>query len=290
MALSYSHEMLISTDTLQDRLDDRRLRIFDATTYVDRSPSGLRARSGRSDYETAHIPGAGFLDIIADLSDGASPLLFTRPPLAQIENVLSIAGVSNDHHVVVYSRGNPMWATRVWWLLRSAGLEAVAVLDGGFDRWQAEERQLCGTPCGYAGSVFHARPRDEMWATKEDVLQAIKDGGVCTINALTREMHTGESGLGYARAGRIAGSLNVPYPALLMPETGVFRSEEDLRCHFEATGALDRVRAITYCGGGIAATLNAFALLLLGHPRVAVYDGGLDEWSRDEGLPMEVGE
>ena len=274
MALSYSHEMLISTDNLQGRVDDPRLRIFDATTYVDRTPSGLRARSGRSDYETAHIPGAGFLDIIADLSDAASPLLFTRPPLAQVEKLLSMAGVSNDHNVVVYSRANPMWATRVWWLLRSAGLESVAVLDGGFDKWRTEGRQLCGKPCAYAGSVFHARPCDEMWATKEDVLQSIKDGGVCTINALTREMHTGESGLGYARAGRIAGSLNVPYPALLVPEIGVFRREEELRRHFEATGALDRARAITYCGGGIAATLNAFALLLLGHPSVAVYDGG----------------
>jgi thiosulfate/3-mercaptopyruvate sulfurtransferase len=129
-----------------------------------------------------------------------------------------------------------------------------------------------------------------MWATKQDVLQAINDGGVCTINALTRDMHTGESGLGYARAGHIEGSLNIPFPTLLMPESGVFRSEADLREHFDATGALARARAITYCGGGIAATLNAFALVLLGHSAVAVYDGGLDEWSRDQELPMETGE
>src|SRR5688500_13354467 len=115
-------QMLVSTQGLQDRLHDPRLRVFDATTYLDRTPSGLTARSGRSDYEAAHIPGAGFLDIAADLSDPASPLLFTRPRVAQIEKVLSRSGVSNDHHVVVYSRTHVMWATRVWWLLRSVGL------------------------------------------------------------------------------------------------------------------------------------------------------------------------
>jgi thiosulfate/3-mercaptopyruvate sulfurtransferase len=287
--VNYYDQMLVSTQELQDRMDDPRLRIFDSTTYVDLTPSGFTTRSGRSDYETAHIPGAGFLDIIADLSDSESPLLFTRPSAAQIEKVSSKSGVSNDHLVVVYSRGNVMWATRTWWILRSAGLESVAVLDGGFDKWQSEGRPLCSAPCFYPENVFRASPREEMWATKQDVLRAIEDGSVCTINALRSDIHTGKSGLGYARAGHIEGSLNIPSSTLLMPETGVFRSEDDLRWHFAATGAFDRVRAITYCGGGIAATLNAFALVLIGHPSVAVYDGGLDEWSRDLELPMKTG-
>lgn len=284
------NQMLASTQELQDHLDDPHLRVFDATTYVDRTPSGLRARSGRLDYEAAHVPGAGFLDITADLSDSESALAFTRPPAAQIEKVLSRVGVSDDHHVVIYSRAGVMWATRAWWLLRSVGLELVAVLDGGLGKWQAEGRPLCRKPCTYPETVFQARPREEMWATKQDVLQAIEDGGACTINALPREMHTGESGLGYARAGHIKRSLNVPFPELLMSESGVFRSEDDLRRHFASTGALNKARAITYCAAGIAATLNAFALLLLGHPSVAVYDGGLDEWSREQDLPMETGE
>lgn len=283
-------QMLVSTQELQDRLHDPRLRMFDATTYVDRTPSGLRARSGRSDYEAAHIPGAGFLDIAAHLSDPASPLLFTRPPVGQLEKVLSRSGVSNDHHVVVYSRAHVMWATRAWWLLRSVGLESVVVLDGGFDAWQSAGRSICSTPCTYPETVFQARLREEMWATQQDVLQAIEDGNVCTINALPRDLHTGKSGLGYARAGHIKGSLNVPFPALLMPETGVFRSADELGLHFAAAGVLNKARAITYCGGGIAATLTAFALVLLGHPSVAVYDGGLDEWSREQELPMETGE
>jgi thiosulfate/3-mercaptopyruvate sulfurtransferase len=286
----YYDKMLVSGQGLQDRLEDPRLRIFEATAYDDLTPSGLIVRSGRSDYENSHIPGAGFLDITADLSDSESRLLFTRPGAMQIEKVLSRSGVSNAHHVVVYSRSHVMWATRAWWLLRYVGLEAVAVLDGGYDRWQSEDRPLCSARCFYPETVFRASPCEEMWATKQDVLLAIENGGVCTINALTGDLHTGKSGLGYARVGHIKGSLNVPYPALLKPETGVFRSEDELRRHFAETGALDKAHAITYCGGGIAATLNAFALILLGHPSVAVYDGGLDEWSREWKLPMTTGE
>lgn len=281
------NQVLVSTQELQDLLDDPHLRVFDATTYVDLTPSGFKARSGRLDYEPAHVPGAGFLDITADLSDSESALEFTRPPAAQIEKVLSRAGMSDDHHIVIYSKAEVMWATRAWWLLRSVGLEFVAVLDGGLGKWQVEGRPLCRKPCTYPETVFQARPREEMWATKQDVLQAIEDGGACTINALPRKMHTGESGLGYARAGHIKGSLNVPFPELLMSENGVFRSEDDLRRHFASTGVLNKARVITYCGGGIAATLNAFALLMLGHPSVAVYDGGLDEWSMEQDLPME---
>jgi|SoiMethySBSTD1v2_1073268.scaffolds.fasta_scaffold00882_9 thiosulfate/3-mercaptopyruvate sulfurtransferase len=287
--MSHYDHMLVSAHELQDRLRDPRLRVFDATTYLDRTPAGLRARSGRSDYEAAHIPGAGFLDI-TDLSDPDSPLPFTRPPASQLERVLSSAGVSNDHHVVVYSRTHVMWATRAWWILRSVGLDSVAVLDGGFDTWQSAGCSLCNERCTYPETVFQARLREEMWATKQDVLQAIEDGSVCTINALPRDVHTGKAGLGYARAGHIKGSLNVPFPALLMPESGVFRSADDLRLHFATTGVLNTARAVTYCGGGIAATLNAFAIVLLGHPSVAVYDGGLDEWSREPELPMETGE
>ena len=110
------------------------------------------------------------------------------------------------------------------------------------------------------------------------------------MNALTHELHTGEAGLGYARDGHIKGSVNVPSSQLLRPKSEMFAAEDDLRRHFGATGALNKSHVITYCGGGIAATLNAFALLLVGHPSVAVYDGGVDEWSREEGLPMELGE
>jgi thiosulfate/3-mercaptopyruvate sulfurtransferase len=76
---------------------------------------------------------------------------------------------------------------------------------------------------------------------------------------------------------------------LFDPETGLIRPPAELKAAFDAIGATSRERVITYCGGGIAATLDAFALTLLGHPNVAVYDGSLTEWMADESLPVQVG-
>ena len=95
--------------------------------------------------------------------------------------------------------------------------------------------------------------------------------------------------MGYSRPGRIAGSDNVPFHTLLGADTGTFKPVAKLREHFEATRAFERERVVSYCGGGIAATLNALALTLAGHENVAVYDGSLNEWSGDLEMPMETG-
>lgn len=279
---------LVATAWLADQLDDPDLRVFDTTLHLDSTPKGLEARTGRAGYDAGHVPGAGFLDIVGDLSDPTSKLAFTRPAPERIAEVLSRSGVSRDHHVVVYSAGDVMWATRAWWLLRSVGLEAVSVLDGGLAKWKAEGRPISQEPCGYPEAAFDPRANESFWASQEEVRRAVGDAGVCTINALPRALHAGASGLGYRRRGRIAGSENVPFPDTLAPSDGTFRSPDELRKHFAATGALGKDRVICYCGGGIAATQNALALVLLGHPSVAVYDGSLDEWSRDPDLPMEA--
>ncbi len=281
---------LVSTAWLGDHLDAPDLRVFDTTVHLDVVPAGFEIRSGRTEYDAKHIPGAGFLDIVADLSDPASELAFTRLAPDRIARVLSRSGVSNESHVVLYSAGEVMWATRAWWLFRSVGLETVSVLDGGLAKWEAEGRPVSREPCAYREAVFDAQPIETLWATKEEVRQATEHGGACTLNALPHPMHTGAAGLGYRRPGRIAGSENVPFSDLLDPSDGTFLAPAELRDHFKTAGALEKDRVICYCGGGIAATQNAVALLLVGHPSVAVYDGGLDEWSRDPELPMEADE
>ena len=117
-------------------------------------------------------------------------------------------------------------------------------------------------------------------ADKQAVLEAIADGGVCTINALSPSVHSGESAMNYGRRGHIKGSGNVPYAALLNAD-GTYRDDQELCSLFAAVGALERPGVICYGGGGISATMDALALTRLGHPSVAVYDGCLSEWSRD---------
>jgi len=280
-------EWLVGTEWLREHVEDPKVRIFDTTARLSVDDT---AKTGRDEYEVEHIPGAGFLDIAGELSDAESPDLFMRPSPRRLAEVLGAAGIGNEHCVVLYSTSHVMWATRVFWLLRGIGFDRAAVLDGGLARWRDEGHPLCSEPCGYPEARFEARPRPAVWADRDEVVAAIGDGAVCTMNALPRVFHTGESERHYGRPGRIPGSVNVPFTRVVDPETGRFRPPQDWRTAFEEVGAFDRARVITYCGGAIAATVDAYALAALGHPDVAVYDGSLHEWARDASLPMETGD
>lgn len=280
---------LVSADWLQRHLGDPDLRIFDATVHLRPStPGPYRVESGRADYEAGHIPGAAFADLAADLSDPEAMLGFTRLPAQRLATALGALGVGQGDWVVIYSTSTPMWATRLWWMMRSAGFAEAAVLDGGYARWTAEGRPVETTVRQYPPATLTLSEQPGAWADKGEVLAAIDDGAVCTINALSPGVHSGEAAMNYGRKGHIKGSRNVPYAALLDPE-GRFRPDEDLRGLFDAVGALERPRVICYCGGGISATMDALALTRLGHPSVAVYDGSMSEWTRDPDLPMETG-
>ena len=280
---------LVSTAWVQAHLEDPGVRIFDATVHLrPSSPGPYRIESGRGDYEAAHIPGAAFLDLAADLSDPNAPQRFTRLGPQPLARALGAAGVAQGRRVVVYSTTTPMWATRLWWMLRAAGFEAAAVLDGGLPRWIAEGRPVETGTRRYPPAAFTLAELPGAWADKSQVLDAIGDGAVCTINALSPSVHSGEAAISYGRKGHITGSRNVPYAALLDSE-GRYRSDSDLRALFEAVGAFERNRVICYCGGGISATMDALALTRLGHPSVAVYDGSMSEWAADPEAPMETG-
>ena len=252
------------------------------------TPGPYEIESGRADYEAAHIPGAAFLDLARDLSDPESRLSFTMPSLDRLARALGEAGVRRGARVVAYTTTTPMWATRLWWMLRACGFDEAAVLDGGFAKWTAEGRPVEAGERRYPAADLALTARPGAWADKAAVLEAVGDGAVCTINALSPSVHSGESAMNYGRKGHIKGSRNVPYAALLKPD-GTYRDDADLRQLFDAVGALQRARVICYCGGGISATMDALALTRLGHPSVAVYDGSMSEWSRDAELPMETG-
>jgi thiosulfate/3-mercaptopyruvate sulfurtransferase len=163
------------------------------------------------------------------------------------------------------------------------------VLDGGWEKWAAEGRPVSTEPARYPPARFLAKPRPELIATRDEVLAKIADQGACTINALSAEQHAGEGGVAYGRPGRIKGSVNVAFARLQAGKPSTFRSAAELRALFAEVGADPAKKIITYCGGGIAATSDAFVLTMLGYPKVAVYDGSLGDWTADPALPMETG-
>lgn len=281
-------EYLVDAAWLRDHLTDPSVRVLEATVHLRREGDRMVRVSGRPEFDQGHIPGAQFADLIEALSDTSNPLPFMLPSPDQFAREVGRLGVSNEHRVICYDRAQGTWATRLWWMFRAFGHDHVAVLNGGYRAWLAAGFPVEVTATVPAPTTFVARPRPAMVAGKREVLAAIEDGAVCTINALAPEVHRGEAGT-YARRGRIPNSVNVPAMSLFDPETGLLRPPAELKALFDAVGATSRERVILYCGGGIAATVDAFVLTLLGHDNVAVYDGSLTEWMADESLPVEVG-
>jgi thiosulfate/3-mercaptopyruvate sulfurtransferase len=282
---------LASVGWLAEHLGDPGVVVLDVTVHLDPPSSAgvpYDVRSGRAEWELAHIPGSRFADVPGELSDPEAPYPFTLPSAERFASALERLGIGDDTFVVSYDDERGMWASRLWWMLRVFGHDRCAVLDGGLSAWIAAGRPLTAEPPPPpAAASFTPRLRPALVADRGEVLAAIDDAAVLLVNALAPEAHRGETDR-YGRPGRIPGSSNVPAASLHAPD-GRLRPADELRGAFEAVGALTAPRVIAYCGGGISATSDALALALLGRDDVAIYDGSLREWAGDPGLPLERG-
>ena len=290
MTDSYARpEYLIEPAELSARLAEGTVRVFDGTVFLEPAQRGYRARSGLEDYQRAHIPGAAFIDQLSALSDSASGLGFTLPEAGRLQQAFAELGACSDVPLVVYSSGHTMWATRLWWLLHYAGHDHVSVLNGGFAAWQKLNLPVSDEIIVHPEGDFVADIRHHRFATQSKVLAAIGNPEVCTVNALAPGVYSGESQMSYGRKGHITGSVNVYYDQLL-EEEGRYRSATDLKAALADKGLMDAGQVIAYCGGGISATIDALACLLVGQDQIAVYDGSMSEWVADEQLPMTLGD
>lgn len=285
---------LIATAELADALGQPDLRVYDCTTYLEPTPAGSDdpyiAVPGLRTFQEAHIPGAAFLDLQGEFSDQATRLRFMMPTTAQLETAFGRHGLDASKRVVLYSIGSMMWATRFWWMLKSLGFDGAAVLDGGFDRWQAEGRPVeTGEPRGYPPTTFTPRERPGRFVDKTTVRAAIGDPRTVTVNALSPQHHQGTAPAIYGRPGRVPGSVNVPSATLVDPETKRLVSPADALARFAAAGVTRDRQVIAYCGGGISATLDLFVLHQLGFDDLTLYDGSMGEWAKDPSLPIETG-
>ncbi len=278
-------ETLVTTEWLSQHLHDPDLVVLDCTVRVEMEEGGgLRILSGREDYEAGHIPSAGFADLLGDLSDGDSPLRFAVPTPAQFSGAMAALGVGDDSRVVLYDNRGSAWAARVWWMLRWIGFDRAAVLDGGLGAWTAEGRPLSTEPADRPAKQLTVALRPELIADREEVLAAIGNSAVRLIDALPEASYRGKMSL-YDRPGHIPGAANIPASSLL-DESGRYLSHDELAAMHDG----DRnARVITYCGGGISASSNAFIMTRLGFTDVAVYTASLQEWAADPASPLVVG-
>ena len=275
-------DTLVTTEWLSQHLDDPDLVLLDCTVCtIPEDDGGFHNVSGRPDYDLGHIPRAGFADLKGDLSDNTSPIEFALPEPEQFCAAMGALGVGDDSRVVLYDTNYTAWAARVWWMLRWVGFDRAAILDGGLGAWAAEGRPLSIEPVSRPAKQLTPAPRPELIADRDEVLASLDDDAICLIDTLPEEFYRGELTI-YARPGHIPGAVNIDGLKLL-DKTGRFRPDDELAAMH--TG--DRnARTITYCGGGIVASANAFIMTRLGFTNVAVYTASLQEWAANPTNPM----
>jgi thiosulfate/3-mercaptopyruvate sulfurtransferase len=277
-------DSLVSAAWLREHLDDPDLVVIDATVLIEPDGSGnLLSLNGREGFEAAHIPGAVFADFMGDLSDTDSELEFAVPSPEQFAAAMGALGVGDESRVVIYDTNGMSWAARVWWMLRWIGFDRAALLDGGLEAWKAEGGEVSSMPVTPTATSLTVRLRPELIVGQEAVRAAIDDDAVNVIDSMPEQHYRGEWAM-YARPGHITGASNVPVTSLF-DEAGKFRSMDELNALFEGDRS---TRSITYCGGGIAASSDAFVMTRLGFTDVAIYGASLQEWAANPDNPMDI--
>jgi len=276
---------LVSTDWLAAHMKDPDLRILDGTMFM-----AAEGRDGRAEYEAAHIPGARFFDI-DEISDARSELPHMAPPVEKFMSKLRAMGVGDGHQVVVYDAKGLFSAARVWWLFRLMGQDNIAVLDGGFPKWQAEGRAIEDMPPVIRDRHMTVRRQNHMVKDVTQVSAAAKLGDYEILDARAAARYRGEApepreGL---RSGHIPGSKNVPYTSLLN-EDMTMKDPDDLRAILAAAGVDMTKPVITSCGSGVTAAVINLALERIGKTDHALYDGSWTEWGAFPTLPVATGE
>ena len=276
---------LVSTAWLADHLKDPDLRVIDASWYLPDA-----ARNAKDEYKAGHIPGARFFDI-DEISDQRSELPHMVPPVEKFMSRMRKMGIGDGHQIVVYDGMGLFSAARVWWLFRLMGKTDIAVLDGGFPKWQAEGHPVEDLPPVIRDRHMTVTRQNQMVKDVTQVASASKLGDYVIVDARAPDRFRGDApepreGL---RSGHIPNSRNVFYRDVLNPD-GTMKSPEVLGEVFRKAGVDLSKPAILSCGSGVTASVLALAMERMGKTDHAVYDGSWSEWGTFQDLPIATGD
>ena len=285
-------EAIVDCEWLKDQLGNKNIRLYDCTTYLHYTDSHplkpYDVESGLEDYIKSHIPGAAFLDLQNEFSDQTSPYRFTLPDYGVLAETFKRHGIGVPHQIILYSRNGMQWSTRFWWMIHVLGYKNVSILDGGFNEWERLNLPIETKEIRFNPAEFEVNIDPEIFVGKEEVLGAIDDKNSLLINALTEDLHLGENPR-YGRPGRIPESINIPFHEFVDSNSNKLKSVHSVFDLFNQSDVNPENKIINYCGGGIAATLNTFALYQLDFKKIQIYDNSMSEWAMDNELPIESG-
>ena len=288
----YQHtEALATTEWLADHLDDSPVRVVDMRYNVRIASGGtLQALPGKKGYRKGHIPGAVFVDYVADLSTTEDNVPLNILPPDRFEALMGRLGIDGDTTVVVYDDSEGLWAARLWWALRYYGHDGVKLLNGGLRKWIEEGRPLETGAARVPRRTFRAQVRPELRVTSDQVRRAIGSPEIRIIDALPEAFYTGQARLYPShRAGHIPAARNLPAPANIDPATRTLLPPDELARLWRRVDLDPHKRAITYCGAGVYGAFDLFVLYVMGYENVGLYDGSWMEWGANPELRVETG-
>ena len=264
-------ELLVDTAQLAANLNDSKLRILDVRP-ADK-------------YQQGHIPGA--INVIAGQLDQKVGEVQDVAPAEKIAEIFGNLGVGNEHKVIIYDDGRTLTAGRVFWILDYYGHPAVAILNGGFPKWTAENRAVTKQASKLEPAKFTAQADPSKRADAAYVKASLGKGSVALCDARAPDEYTGKDVRG-KRGGAIPGAKNVDWTNNVSTgDTPQMKFAADLQKLYTEAGITPDKEVITYCQSGGRSAQAYFTLRLLGYTNVRNYDGSWQEWGNDESLPLE---